>query len=163
MIRLGGGLACFWAVWAIAFRSFCLALLTPFGITALNPLKKDIIMQGKETLCSLLHLSLFLSSSSCTNSCAALRFAVIARAINGLVNGNVGIAKTYLGEITDASNAAKGFGLIGNVHTSIVGCAVSKVLHLAYLITEILQTHRFGLWFGYEPGSYGWRTTVQSL
>lgn len=40
-----------------------------------------------------------------------LWFAILARSINGFLNGNVGVAKTYLAEITDDSNAAKGYVL----------------------------------------------------
>jgi len=40
-------------------------------------------------------------------------FAIFARFLNGLLNGNIGVAKTYLGEITDSTNQFRAFGLIG--------------------------------------------------
>jgi MFS family permease len=38
----------------------------------------------------------------------SLWFAILSRSLNGFLNGNVGVAKTYLAEITDDTNAAKG-------------------------------------------------------
>ena len=38
--------------------------------------------------------------------------AMVTRVIHGLVNGNIGIAKAVVGEITDKSNEAKGFAVI---------------------------------------------------
>ena len=49
-------------------------------------------------------------------------FAVGTRFLWGLLNGNIGVAKTYLGEISDDSNAAKGmalFGVIGGLGRTI--------------------------------------------
>lgn len=42
-----------------------------------------------------------------------LPFAVFARSLNGLLNGNIGVIKTYMAEITDSSNQSRAFGLIG--------------------------------------------------
>eukprot|EP01105_Mastigella_eilhardi_P013704 TRINITY_DN3119_c0_g1_i1.p1 TRINITY_DN3119_c0_g1~~TRINITY_DN3119_c0_g1_i1.p1 ORF type:complete len:322 (-),score=46.30 TRINITY_DN3119_c0_g1_i1:802-1725(-) len=41
------------------------------------------------------------------------RVALIARALNGLLNGNIGVAKTYLGELTDSSNRVQTFAYFG--------------------------------------------------
>ena len=55
-------------------------------------------------------------------------YAIIVRALSGVLNGNIGVVKvknfsicffsfflkkTYLGEITDRTNQAKAFGLVG--------------------------------------------------
>jgi MFS family permease len=42
-----------------------------------------------------------------------LWWAISVRALAGLMNGNIGVAKTYLGEITDATNRAKVFSVMG--------------------------------------------------
>jgi len=39
--------------------------------------------------------------------------ALLTRGINGILNGNVGIIKTYLAEITDSSNQSAAFGYYG--------------------------------------------------
>ncbi|KAJ3314542.1 hypothetical protein HDV04_006081 [Boothiomyces sp. JEL0838] len=39
--------------------------------------------------------------------------AIVLRLINGSVNGIVGVCKTYLSEITDSTNQAKGFAFLG--------------------------------------------------
>eukprot|EP01119_Soliformovum_irregulare_P016403 TRINITY_DN4736_c0_g1_i2.p1 TRINITY_DN4736_c0_g1~~TRINITY_DN4736_c0_g1_i2.p1 ORF type:complete len:505 (-),score=111.80 TRINITY_DN4736_c0_g1_i2:22-1536(-) len=41
-----------------------------------------------------------------------LTMAILARLASGLMNGNVGVAKTYLGEITDQTNQAKGLSMV---------------------------------------------------
>jgi len=42
-----------------------------------------------------------------------LWFAILARSVNGFLNGNIGVVKTYLSEITDKSNVTKGFSIFG--------------------------------------------------
>ncbi|KNC50793.1 uncharacterized protein AMSG_12007 [Thecamonas trahens ATCC 50062] len=42
-------------------------------------------------------------------------WAVVARVFNGLANGNVGVAKSYLREISDETNATKAYSLVGLV------------------------------------------------
>jgi len=44
-----------------------------------------------------------------------LWFAILSRGLNGFLNGNVGVVKTYLSEITDDTNSAKGFSVFGFV------------------------------------------------
>ncbi|KAH3760361.1 transporter, major facilitator subfamily protein [Pelomyxa schiedti] len=39
--------------------------------------------------------------------------ALAARSLNGLLNGNIGVSKTYLGELTDATNRIQTFALLG--------------------------------------------------
>lgn len=41
-----------------------------------------------------------------------LTMAICSRLFSGLLNGNIGVAKTYLGEITDETNQAKGLSII---------------------------------------------------
>ena len=41
--------------------------------------------------------------------------AIISRGMSGMLNGNIGVAKTYLGEITDSTNQSRAFGLVGLV------------------------------------------------
>lgn len=40
-------------------------------------------------------------------------YAVAARSLSGLLNGTVGVSKTYLGEICDSTNVARAFSWIG--------------------------------------------------
>ncbi len=69
-------------------------------------------------------------------SCLAFGFsvnmymAVSARLANGLLNGNLGIAKSYLGAITTARNQARAFALIAVCWGAgaLVGAAVGGVL-----------------------------------
>eukprot|EP01114_Cavostelium_apophysatum_P002428 TRINITY_DN1216_c0_g1_i1.p1 TRINITY_DN1216_c0_g1~~TRINITY_DN1216_c0_g1_i1.p1 ORF type:complete len:531 (+),score=102.18 TRINITY_DN1216_c0_g1_i1:165-1757(+) len=42
-----------------------------------------------------------------------LPFAIFSRSMNGILNGNIGVVKTYIAEFTDSSNQARAFGLIG--------------------------------------------------
>ena len=43
----------------------------------------------------------------------SLPFALVTRGLNGLLNGNSGVARTYMREITDSTNQARGFALFG--------------------------------------------------
>ncbi|KAG0329499.1 hypothetical protein BG004_002326, partial [Podila humilis] len=43
----------------------------------------------------------------------SLAWAIISRSACGLLNGNVGVAKSMLGEIADASNQSQAFGVFG--------------------------------------------------
>jgi MFS family permease len=40
-------------------------------------------------------------------------WTIAARAANGLLNGNIGVAKSYLLEVSDDTNSAKAFGVLG--------------------------------------------------
>eukprot|EP00727_Mastigamoeba_balamuthi_P005889 m51a1_g192 putative fe-only (1742) ;mRNA; f:610757-618790 len=55
-----------------------------------------------------------------------LAAALAFRSLNGILNGNVGTAKTYLAELTDASNRVKTFSFIGLMFGlgSVVGAGV---------------------------------------
>eukprot|EP01126_Amoeba_proteus_P036817 TRINITY_DN3763_c0_g1_i4.p1 TRINITY_DN3763_c0_g1~~TRINITY_DN3763_c0_g1_i4.p1 ORF type:complete len:325 (-),score=34.68 TRINITY_DN3763_c0_g1_i4:653-1627(-) len=59
-----------------------------------------------------------------------LWYAILARSMNGFLNGNIGVAKTYLGEISDDTNSATCFGLFGMVWGvgSIIGPSVGGFL-----------------------------------
>ncbi|ORX95889.1 MFS general substrate transporter [Basidiobolus meristosporus CBS 931.73] len=39
-------------------------------------------------------------------------FAIFARCVSGLLNGNIGVVKTVIGELTDHTNQSKGFSLL---------------------------------------------------
>jgi MFS family permease len=57
-------------------------------------------------------------SSLCFGFSPSFWFAVLSRFTWGVLNGNIGVAKTYLSEISDDSNVAKGmayFSVIGSV------------------------------------------------
>ncbi|KAJ3114597.1 hypothetical protein HDU96_001899 [Phlyctochytrium bullatum] len=43
----------------------------------------------------------------------SLSWAILSRAMCGFLNGNVGVAKCVMGEITDSTNQAKGFSIFG--------------------------------------------------
>ncbi|KAJ3411113.1 hypothetical protein HDV05_002722 [Chytridiales sp. JEL 0842] len=45
----------------------------------------------------------------------SLAWAIASRAACGFLNGNIGVAKSVMGEITDATNQAKGFSIFGLV------------------------------------------------
>ncbi|KAJ3177700.1 hypothetical protein HK101_010201 [Irineochytrium annulatum] len=44
----------------------------------------------------------------------SLTWAILSRGACGFLNGNVGVAKCVMGEITDSTNQAKGFSMFGN-------------------------------------------------
>ena len=56
--------------------------------------------------------------------------AITIRVLHGLLNGNAGVAKTYMREITDSSNQARGMGLFSTFWGigSFVGPAISGFL-----------------------------------
>eukprot|EP01034_Spumella_vulgaris_P024616 gene24616-30984_t len=61
-------------------------------------------------------------SSLCFGFSPNFWFAVAARFMWGILNGNIGVAKTYLAEVCDDTNSAKGmalFGVIGGVGRTI--------------------------------------------
>ena len=56
----------------------------------------------------------------------SLTMAICFRSASGLFNGNVGISKTYLGEMTTKGTQAKGFALLA--FTWGLGCIIGPVL-----------------------------------
>ena len=60
-------------------------------------------------------------------------FAIAMRGISGLLNGNIGVTKTYMGEITDRGNQARGFSMlafiwgIGSILAPMVGGFLSRL------------------------------------
>ncbi|KAL6072749.1 MFS domain-containing protein [Balamuthia mandrillaris] len=60
----------------------------------------------------------------------SLTWAIVSRTMHGLLNGNIGVCKCYLGEVTDESNQAKGFSLLGLTmgFSTIVGPAIGGLL-----------------------------------
>ncbi|EFA78366.1 hypothetical protein PPL_09017 [Heterostelium album PN500] len=59
-----------------------------------------------------------------------LPLLIVARTINGILNGNIGVIKTYIGEVTDKTNQVEAFGWIGLTwgFGSIVGPIVGGIL-----------------------------------
>jgi MFS family permease len=49
----------------------------------------------------------------CFGLSKSLTWCIVARAACGLLNGNIGVAKSVLGEITDSTNQGAAFALIG--------------------------------------------------
>ncbi|KAL9650590.1 hypothetical protein ABK040_004806 [Willaertia magna] len=57
-------------------------------------------------------------------------YAIVVRFLFGLFNGNLGVMKSYLGEITDSTNQAKAFSFIGVTFgiSSVLGPLIGGVL-----------------------------------
>ncbi|KAF0977036.1 hypothetical protein FDP41_003689 [Naegleria fowleri] len=66
--------------------------------------RRKVILMG--TLCSCITSLLFGLSIN-------FPMAITVRVVFGLVNGNIGTIKTYLGEITDKTNQARAFSFVG--------------------------------------------------
>jgi MFS family permease len=89
----------------------------------------DKIGRKPVIICGLLgsSLSLFLFGLS-----KSLLWAVLTRSISGVLNGNVGVVKTMVGELTDKTNRAKGFSYLpmmfglGTVFGPAIGGALAK-------------------------------------
>jgi MFS family permease len=74
------------------------------GVTVANRFgRKPILLSG---LCSSAITTVVFGLST------SLPMAIVTRMINGLANGNLGIAKSYLREITDETNQAKCAGVL---------------------------------------------------
>eukprot|EP01113_Clastostelium_recurvatum_P035692 TRINITY_DN5002_c0_g1_i3.p1 TRINITY_DN5002_c0_g1~~TRINITY_DN5002_c0_g1_i3.p1 ORF type:complete len:516 (+),score=133.63 TRINITY_DN5002_c0_g1_i3:185-1732(+) len=56
-----------------------------------------------------------LLSAVCFGFSSSLSAAICFRAINGLLNGNIGVVKTYIGEVTDSTNQIKAFSVVGMI------------------------------------------------
>ena len=86
-----------------------------------------------------------LTSGGMTVSSAALVWLFVSRLLDGLVGGNVSLARAYIADITDEKNRAKGLGLIGAAFGTgfIIGPAVGGTLSNWPAATELAQV--FGL------------------
>ncbi|KAL7419048.1 hypothetical protein Q5752_005884 [Cryptotrichosporon argae] len=66
-------------------------------------------------------------SATCFGLSKSFTTLLVARAINGLANGNVAVLKSVIGEITDETNQARAFSFfplalaIGNILASLIG------------------------------------------
>ncbi|KAH9054523.1 major facilitator superfamily transporter [Lactarius vividus] len=61
---------------------------------------------------------------------------VLSRCLNGMLNGNTGVMKSMMAELTDETNMAQGFLLLSV--TWAVGCTIGfGVLHLSFVISLI--------------------------
>ncbi|KAM9960428.1 hypothetical protein ACTFIW_009568 [Dictyostelium discoideum] len=49
----------------------------------------------------------------CIGTSKSLVMLILSRSINGLLNGNIGVIKTYIGECTDKTNQVEAFGWVG--------------------------------------------------
>ncbi|KAM9983701.1 hypothetical protein ACTFIY_000409 [Dictyostelium cf. discoideum] len=49
----------------------------------------------------------------CIGTSKSLVILILSRSINGLLNGNIGVIKTYIGECTDKTNQVEAFGWVG--------------------------------------------------
>lgn len=63
---------------------------------------------------------------------------VLSRCIEGALNGNVGVAKSVMAEITDATNMVRGFALLPVVWS--VGSTLGFVINFS---VSIWTTHQF--------------------
>lgn len=70
----------------------------------------------------------------------SFELAVSSRLASGLLNGNIGVVKTYLGEITDSSNQAKGFGMLGFAYG------------ISVIVAPITGGYLLGTWSKYPYG-----------
>ncbi|KAJ2995153.1 hypothetical protein HDV02_001038 [Globomyces sp. JEL0801] len=84
----------------------------------------------------------------------SLTWAIVSRFACGFLNGNIGVAKTVLGEITDKSNQAKAFSLIGLnfgigmvIGPSLGGVLANPTKTMPYLFGNIqfLETYPYFL------------------
>lgn len=73
------------------------------------------------------------------------RIALCLRLICGSINGIIGVTKSYLSEITDETNQAQGFALIG----------LNRALGL--IVGPVVGVFDFQdlMYFRWIPGSYG--------
>lgn len=63
-------------------------------------------------------------------------WALIARLIHGLLNGNLGVCKTYLKEITDETNQSRAFSFLGV--TFSIGVICKLIQSLMFLVGPII-------------------------
>eukprot|EP01036_Dinobryon_divergens_P025839 gene25839-34427_t len=70
-------------------------------------------------------------SAICFGFSPSYSFAVLSRFIWGILNGNIGVTKTYLGEISDDTNSARGMALYGVIGGSgrIIGPLLGGLLY----------------------------------
>jgi MFS family permease len=72
-----------------------------------------------------------------------LAMAILARLFSGLLNGNIGVAKTYLGEITDETNQAKGMSIISIAWG--VGVIIGPII--GGLMSDPVKQFGWDVWF----------------
>jgi len=88
-------------------------------------------------------------------------WAVTTRFLSGLLNGNTGIAKTMLGEITDKTNQARAFSLFG-LTWSIGGigkfCLQRPFTKMQRQFAESVNIRVRG----FKSGTVDWRTSLEA-
>lgn len=62
-----------------------------------------------------------------------LWYAIVTRSLHGILNGNIGVAKTYLSEVCDDTNSGRAFGLIGLVFGIASVCGLNSLHFLFFL------------------------------
>ncbi len=72
--------------------------------------------------------------------------AFMARFLWGFLNGNIGVAKSYLSEILDNSNMAKGFSILGRHVIIIFMFSTVYGRHVANVILHfrVMHMHIYG-------------------
>ncbi|KAN0009059.1 hypothetical protein ACTFIU_008950 [Dictyostelium citrinum] len=66
----------------------------------------------------------------CIGTSKSLIVLILSRSLNGLLNGNIGVIKTYIGECTDKTNQIEAFGWVGLTFGlgSILGPSIGGLL-----------------------------------
>lgn len=91
-----------------------------------------------------------LTAGGLTVNTAALMWLFLSRILDGLVGGNVSLARAYIADITDEKNRAQGLGLIGAAFGTgfIIGPALGGTLSnwpYATLIVESVGLSRYAV------------------
>jgi len=68
---------------------------------------------------------------------------VFSRCLNGILNGNIGVMKSMMAELTDETNMARGFSLISVTWAvgGTIGCVIIIVGRIYFLIHSGANTH----------------------
>jgi MFS family permease len=75
------------------------------------------------------------------------KFAIFMRVMCGIVNGNTGVVKSMLGEITDESNRGRAFGLwesafgLGNIIGPVIGGLMADPTVFLYNFIDSISCH----------------------
>lgn len=81
---------------------------------------------------------------------------VISRCLTGLLNGNVGVMKSAMGDLTDATNRAEGFALMPV--TWAIGCTVSSACYMSSELQLI-----WSVWLARTIARRGFGASTRSL
>ena len=67
----------------------------------------------------------------------SLQLSFASRCLNGMLNGNVGVMKSMMVELTDETNMARGFSLIAL--TWAVGCTIGSEISLLFFTCWLIS------------------------